>query len=345
MKTVIGAKTVLAAPSGSTESAWTRSSGLTLLVLATAFIPPLLFSALWLKVLTGVAIYTLAAAAIALLYRGLGLVSLAHVALMGVGGWVGLRLSYGLGTPFELNMIAGGVAAALTGMVFAYPALRMRGLYLALVTLMIAGAFAIVVNVIQFPNGGEGWSGFSVKSASYMPRPALAASDAAYFSFCVIVAALGMGLIAWHEHGRPGRAWAMIRRSEAAAMSSGVDVTRYKIWAFALSGFLAGAAGVLLAGNLQMLDARSFPAAESVMIFALTVVGGAWSFAGAVIAAALYRFVPALLNDLGVSGDAAYIIFGGALIHALATAPRGLAGQLEDLVRNVAARKKGATPR
>jgi branched-chain amino acid transport system permease protein len=309
-------------------------------VLALAFLPPLFLAALWLKVLTGVAIYTLTSASIALLYRRLGLVSLAHVALMGAGGWVGLRFAYGFGTPFEVNLLAGGIAAAIFGMIFAYPALRMRGLYLALVTLMIAGAFAILVNVIQFPNGGEGFLGFAVKAAGYMPRPVFAGSDAGYFSYCVIVAALGMGLIHWHEKARPGRAWAMIRRSEAAAMSAGVDVTHYKIWAFALSGFLAGIAGVLLAGNLQMLDARSFPAAESVMIFALTIVGGAWTHLGAIVAAGLYRFVPALLNDLGVNGDAAYIIFGAALIHALATAPRGLAGQIEDRARGLIARAR-----
>lgn len=306
-----------------------RSLRVPLIVAALAFLPPLLLASLWLKVLTGVAIYTLTAASIALLYRRLGLVSLAHVALMGAGGWVGLRLAYGLGTPFEINMLAGGILAAGLGMVFAYPALRMRGLYLALVTLMIAGAFTIIVNVIQFPNGGSGFSGFAVKSADYMPRPFLAESDPAYYAYCVFVTALGMALIHWHEIGKAGRAWALIRRSEAAAMSTGVNVTFYKVWAFALSGFLAGIAGVLLAGNLQMLDARSFPAAESVMIFALTIVGGAWSALGSLIAAALYRLVPALLNDLGVNGDAAYIIFGAALIHALATAPKGIAGQIE----------------
>lgn len=322
-----------------------RPVGFAILVAVLAFLPPLFLASLWLKVLTGVAIYTLTAAAIALLYRRLGLVSLAHVALMGAGGWVGLRLAYGLGTPFEVNMLAGGVAAAGLGMVFAYPALRMRGLYLALVTLMIAGAFAIIVNVIQFPNGGGGWSGFAVKPAGYMPRPAVASSDVGYYTYCVVVTALGMALIHWHEIGKAGRAWALIRRSEAAAMSTGVDVPFYKIWAFALSGFLAGIAGVLLAGNLQMLDARSFPAAESVMIFALTIVGGAWSPVGALIAAALYRLVPALLNDLGVNGNAAYIIFGAALIHALATAPRGIAGQIEDLATRLLGRSTGGSTR
>jgi branched-chain amino acid transport system permease protein len=305
------------------------------LTAAIAFGLPLVLGALWVKVLTSVAVFALTAASTGLLYRRLGLVSLAQVALMGCGGWVGLRLGYGTSLPFEVNMLIGGLATAVIGMIFAYPALKMRGLYLALVTLMVSGGFSIVINVIQFPNGGPGLSGFAVQSVSYIPRPLLAGSDSAYFAYCVLVVALGFLLIRWHETSSPGRAWAMIRRSEAVAMSVGVDVTFYKIWAFALSGFLAGVAGVLLAGNLQLLDARSFPAAESVMIFALTIVGGAWSFLGAVITAALYRLVPAILNDLGVNGDAAYIIFGAALIHALMTAPRGLAGQLEDLFAKV----------
>jgi branched-chain amino acid transport system permease protein len=298
-----------------------------------AILLPLLVNALWLKVLTAVAIYALTAASIALLYRRLGLVSLAQVALMGCGGWMALRFAHGFGFPFELNLIAGGVFAGLIGMILAYPALRMRGLYLALITLMAAGGFGILINVLQFPNGGSGLTGFEVRAVTYMPRPVVATSDAAYFSYCMVVIALGFLLIDLHERSRAGRGWALIRKSEASAMAAGVNVTLYKVWCFALSGFLAGVAGGLLAGNLQLLDARSFPPAESVMIFALTVVGGAWHWYGAVIAALLYRLAPAFLNDLGVDGNAAYIIFGLALIHALITAPKGLAGQLSEALR------------
>lgn len=305
---------------------------LLLVIIGVGALLPMLVAALWLKVMTSVVIYALTAASIGLLYRKLGQVSLAHVALMGCGGWIALRLSHGTPLPFELNVFAGGIFSAVVGMILAYPALRMRGLYLALVTLMAAGGFGILITNIQFPNGGDGLLGFAVKSVSYMSRPFLAQSDAAYFRYCLMVVLLGFWLIQLHERGKPGRAWSLIRRSEAAAMAVGINVTAHKVWGFGLSGFLAGIAGGLLAGNLQLLDARSFPPAESVMIFALTIVGGAWHWYGAVIAALLYRFVPALLNDVGISGDAAYIIFGAALIHALMTAPKGIAGQISDLV-------------
>jgi branched-chain amino acid transport system permease protein len=287
-------------------------------------------NALWMKVFISVAIFTLTSASIAFLYRCLGLVSLAHVALMGVGGWVTLRLVHAYGLPFEVNMLAGGLITMALGALLAYPAMRMRSLYLALVTLMMAGAFFIFINVVQFPNGGAGFFGFEIKSITYIPRPALAQSDPAYFLYCVALAFLGFLLIRWHELGKAGRGWLMIRQSEAVAMATGVNVTVYKVWAFGLSGFLAGIAGGLLAGPLQFLNPSTFPVAESVLIFALTVVGGSWNWYGCVIAALLYRFVPSLLDQLGVSGDAGFIIFGAALIHALVTAPRGLAGQIHD---------------
>ncbi len=114
-------------------------------------------------------------------------------------------------------------------------------------------------------------------------------------------------------------------------MAVGVNVTFYKVWAFVLAGFLAGVAGGLLAGGLKILDARSFAASESILLFALAVVGGVYHWVGALIAGLLYRAVPALLNDLGVDADLSLVIFGAALLHAIITAERGLFGQLSDL--------------
>lgn len=292
-------------------------------------------SSLWLSVLTSVAIYALAILGIAVLYRRLGSVSLAHVALMGCGGWVTLRLSHGFGLPFEINILAGGFFTAFVGMILSYPALRMRGLYLALVTLMAAGGFSILINYIRFPNGGSGFTGFAIQSAVYIDRPAIATSDGAYFLYCCGIFFLGLLIMRAHENGKPGRAWALIRQSEASAIAAGVNVTLYKVWGFALSAFLAGIAGGLLAGHLQLLDVQSFVTSESVMLFALSIVGGSWHWYGAIIAALLFRFIPAAFNDFGVSGDAAYIFFGAALIHAIITAPTGIAGQLAGLFARI----------
>jgi branched-chain amino acid transport system permease protein len=262
------------------------------------------------------------------MYARLGMVSLTQVGLMGVGGWVMLRLNYAFGLPFEINLILAGLVTMIFGMILALPALRLRGLYLALVTLMAAGGLEIIFATFQFPNGGGGFFGVATGLTPSMERPAFAISDAAYLRYTIAVATLGFLLIELARRLTPGRAWAMIRRSEAAAMSAGVNVTRYKTIAFALSGLLAGLAGALLAGSLGLLDGGTFRASESVMIFALAVVGGARYWLGAVIAAALFRIMPAVLNNWGVDADLSYVIFGAGLLHAVITAPDGIASQL-----------------
>jgi branched-chain amino acid transport system permease protein len=293
---------------------------------------PLLLNALWLKILTSAVIYMIAASGVALLYARLGLVSLTQVALVGVGGWVTLRIFHATQLPFELGMLAGGIAASFVGVVVGLPALRLRGLFLALITLMAAAGFQIVVTSTQFPNGGASWLGVTSGSTIFMPRPALGQSDAAMFLYTVVAALLGFLLIELNRRSRPGRAWALIRKSEACAMAAGVNVALYKCWAFALSGFLAGIAGALLAATIGVLDARSFPAGDSILLFALTIVGGAYSMLGQIITGILFRAFPALLNDIGFNGHLAFVIFGAALLHALITAPVGIAGQIIGLV-------------
>lgn len=293
---------------------------------------PLVLSSLWIKVVTSSAIFALGAAGISVLFAQLGLINLAQIALIGIGGWVALRLNYATALPFGMIVIFAGVATGLIGAILALPALRMRGLYLALVTLMAAGAMQILFNAFQFPNGGSGFWGVAQQSATQIRRPVLAQGDVAYMRYTFVLVAAGFGLVALHRISIPGRAWAMIRQSEANAMAAGIDVTFFKIWAFALSGLLAGMSGALLSGALGQLDARSFLAADGILLFALAVVGGTYSWVGALIAGLLYKLLPALLNDWGVSADLALVLFGSALLHAIMTAPRGIAGQLGALL-------------
>lgn len=294
---------------------------------------PWLTNAYWTKTLTSALALSVAAAGVALLYGQLGLVSLCQFALLGVGGWVALRISHGLGWPFELCLLAGALAASVVGMLAGLPALRLRGLYLALVTLMMAGGFQVVISAVGFPDGGPGWLGRVFGSERLlMVRPAWAASDAAYFRYAALWLAVVLAAIELHRRARPGRAWALIRRGEAAALGAGVPVLAYQTWAFGLAGACAGVAGALLAGAVGQLDGLAFQAGESVMLFALTVVAGVHHWLGALIAGLLMRAVPSLLMDINVDGFLAMIFFGAALLHALITAPGGIAGQLLGLL-------------
>lgn len=294
---------------------------------------PAAFGSFWLKTFTAVVIYALASVGVGLLYGRLGLVSLANFALLGVGAWVSLRLSLLDGSlPVAINIIIGGVVAAVIGTVIGLPALRLRGLYLALVTLMGAGAFFVVINAIGFPEGGGGFTGREgTTTLTNAPRPSFAESDPAFFRFTLLVVGLGFLLVWLLLQARPGRAWAMIRRSEAVAYSAGVNVTLYKTFAFTLAGFLAGLAGGLFAANVGRPGTGDFGAAASILLFALTISAGSYHLIGAVLAGILARALPALFSDWGIPADVANMIFGFLLMLSLTTAPEGAAGEVHKL--------------
>jgi branched-chain amino acid transport system permease protein len=306
----------------------------------------LIANSFWLSAATSAVALCLSVAGLAILYGQLGLVSLCQFALVGVGGWVTLRVGHAFHPPFEVSLLAGGIVASVVGLIFGLPALRLRGLYLALVTLMLAGAFQIIISAWGFPDGGSGFLGRADGAGRAMlARPAVAGEPLPYFLYVSGVAAMGLMFAQWHKIAKPGRAWALIRKGETVAISAGVPVLVYKAWAFALSGFLAGIAGALLAGNVGQLDGRAFTAFESLNLFALAVVGGVYNWYGALIAGLLLRAIPALLTDLGIDGYVTIGIFGVALFQALATAPAGIAGQIAGLVDRLRARvnKDGAT--
>lgn len=132
------------------------AAGLIFAALCFVFLP-MLAGSYWLSIFTSTAIFALAISGVAFMYARLGMVSLTQVGLMGVGGWVTLRLNYVWDMPFEVNMLCAALATMIFGWILALPALRMRGLYLALVTLMAAGGLEILFATYQFPNGGEGF--------------------------------------------------------------------------------------------------------------------------------------------------------------------------------------------
>ena len=312
-----------------------------LLVLALGALLPWIANAYWVKTLTSSLALAIAAAGVSLLYGQLGLVSLSQYALLGAGGWVALRVGHGLQWPFEACVLAGGLSAGILGMIAGLPALRLKGLYLALVTLMLAGGFQVVVSATGFPDGGPGWLGrISGSERLMMPRPAIAQGDGAYLAYVAVWLAAMLAVIELHRRTRAGRSWALIRRGEAVAEGAGVNVLLYQTWAFGLAGVCAGVAGALLAGGVGQLDGRAFAASESVMLFALTLIGGAYHWIGALVAGLLLRAVPSLLVDLGVNGYLAMVFFGAALLHALITAPRGLVGQWMAAISRLRAPRK-----
>jgi branched-chain amino acid transport system permease protein len=194
---------------------------------------------------------------------------------------------------------------------------------------MMAAGFDKIVNATGFPNGGSGFLGYQPSGElQRMDRPSIAQSDAAYFRLVLVVAVFSFVLVWLHEKTKPGRAWHLIGQSEGAAHASGINVVLYKTWGFVLAAFLSGIAGALFAGQLRQLGPSSFETIDSLILFALVLVGGAHHWSGWVIGAMLAKAFPAFLDDRGLSGDIATVIAGAALMLNLIGAPRGIAGEI-----------------
>jgi branched-chain amino acid transport system permease protein len=320
----------------------TGRSTIAVVVLAVALFVfvPVVLSTYWIQIATGATIYAILALGLNLLYGRVGLVSLGQVALFAIGTWVGARLIHGTDLPFPIVMVLAGLVTAIIGVVIGLPALRLSGLYLGLVTLMAAGGIAVILGQLQFPNGGPGFTGISDTSAIPIAPPSIAETNPALFRYCFAVAILCFLLVAWQVAGKSGRAWAAIRESESAALSAGINITLYKLWAFALAAFITGVAGALLAVLVKIPQVTSFTPQESLILFAVVLMGGAYSLWGAVIAGFFMRIIPAVLTFYGVSDKLGLILFGLGINQVLLTSPNGVAGDLA----KVFGRRKGKAP-
>jgi branched-chain amino acid transport system permease protein len=307
-----------------------------LLLLFVLLALPSLLSTYYVDASTQTAIYAIVALGLGVLVGRVGMVSLGQAAVLAIGAWVAARILFATGLPFPFVLLASGLITMVLGTLVGLPALRLSGLYLALITLMLAGAITVVLATTNFPNGGHGFLGYNGASVHIPPirRPNIAEGDSAFFRYTVIVATLMFLLVLGHLRAKPGRAWAAIRQSESAALAAGINTTLYKLWAFALASFVTGVAGGLLAGSLHYLYSIDFQTQDSITLLAVVLMGGAYSIWGAIVAGFLQQFLPQLFTSWGISPDWLTILFGVGVLQVLTTAPRGIVDQLpKDVAR------------
>ncbi len=308
------------------------------------FALPALLSPFWIDILILVAIYSIVALGLNLLFGRVGLVSLGQIALLAVGGWFAARFFFLTSLPFPIVLLLAGVITAAIGTLIGLPALRLSGLHLAVITLMFAGLVYIVLPTVNFPNGGGGVLGNTQSSlgGSAIRRPGIAEGGDAYYRYTVIVAAIMFLVALAHVSSKTGRAWAAIRQSEPAALAAGVNVTLYKLYAFTLASFMTGVAGGLYAADVGKLYSYQFSPAntiDSVVLLAVVLMGGIFSLWGAVVAAVLQKLLPELLKnwfDFFVENpDFLLVIFGVGLLQVLVTAPEGIVTQFPKDMKNL----------
>src|SRR5262249_37888242 len=137
-----------------------RAGVVAALFLGLLLLLPVILSGFWLQILTVVSIYSIVTLSLALLVGRVGMYSLGQIALLAVGGWVALRLGFGTSLPYPAILLLTGLITGVIGTLIGLPALRLSGLYLALITLMAAAAITLALQATNFPNGGSGFLGY-----------------------------------------------------------------------------------------------------------------------------------------------------------------------------------------
>ena len=308
----------------------TAIAGLCVAVLA--IVPLSLPSILLGSVVSGV-VLTVAILGVNLMAGFVGRVALGHGAFVGTGAYTAVILTADHGWPLLAAVPAAGVSGFLLGALIAMPALRIRGLHLALVSLAFGASFGPVVKRFeQWTNGANGKS----SNVSWVAPTWLGEGRNADMRWVYLVvltiALLVIGLVFNLTRGRIGRSLVAIRDNEVAARTSGIPVGRYTVVMFGVSAAVASIAGVLLVVKQPFVAYESFETAFSLQLFAAATVGGIASVWGAPIGAATMVAAPFIVRALGIQIDS-NALFGGLLILAVVTFPSGLAGQIAKLSR------------
>ncbi|MFJ4044614.1 ATP-binding cassette domain-containing protein [Microbacterium sp. NPDC089987] len=253
-------------------------------------------------------------AAIAILGLGVvtgsaGMIALCQLTFAAVGAWI-VSLLNKMQAPggFIVWLVVGAVAAALVGVLVGLPALRLRGVNLAVVTLGFAAAADVTLVQIQFPGSADGTA---------VERPELFSNDREFFFLSVIVLALCALGVFFLQRGRWGASWKAVAFSERGTAAAGQSVQVSKLTAFAVSAALAGIAGGLLAGQVQLPFASSFTPLQSLALYVLAIMSGAHLIDMAILGGILWVLVPELLKRWDVPQDWAFVVFGVLGVQAL----------------------------
>ncbi|MBN9078323.1 MAG: branched-chain amino acid ABC transporter ATP-binding protein [Rhizobiales bacterium 65-79] len=271
----------------------------------------LFLSSYWIFLLTGVLITGVALQSLGLVAGRAGMIALCQMSFAGVGAWtVGYLNVAEVPGGLTVWILLGGLAAVPFGVAIGLPALRLRGINLAIVTLSFATAFDTILATITYP----GQTAFI-----QVARPAPFDSDGGYFVFALLFYVAIAVLLEFLARARIGASWLAIRHSERAAAAHGVSIAASKLSAFAISAFIAGISGGLLAGYLGTLVAENFSMMQSLSLYAVAVMAGARFAEGAIIGALLVIMFPEILRRLSLPQDLGNVLFAIGATQALST--------------------------
>jgi branched-chain amino acid transport system permease protein len=326
----------------------------TSLLLLGLFILPFLVEAglgkSWLRIIDFALLYIMLALGLNIVVGYAGLLDLGYVAFYAVGAYCWALLAsphFDLHLPFWIILPLGALLAALFGMLLGTPTLRLRGDYLAIVTLGFGEIIRIFLNNMNAPinitNGPQGITlidPFSIMGISFGKTQSILgvslSSPHLYYYLFLLFTGLVIFVSLRLEDSRIGRAWAAIREDEMAASASGINTRNIKLLAFAMGASFGGLSGGLFASFQGFVSPESFNLMESIMILSMIVLGGMGNIRGVILGAILVTIIPEALRYTGTlqnaligrvvvdPADLRMLLFGIALVVMMLFRPAGL---------------------
>jgi branched-chain amino acid transport system permease protein len=288
-------------------------------IITTVF--PFVFSTYHVNIMTTVLMYVMLGLGLNIVVGLAGLLDLGYVAFYAVGAYAYALLNYHFGLDFWIALPVGAVIGAVFGILLGFPVLRLRGDYLAIVTL----GFGEIIRLIL-----ENWNEFSFgpSGIAHIPRPPLLGiqlslqSATTYLYFVMIALVLFTVFIVNRlQFSRIGRAWVALREDETACQAMGIDKVKTKLTAFALGATWAGMVGVIFAAKTTFINPASFTFIESAMILSIVVLGGMGSVTGVILGAFILILLPEYLRAFS---DLRMLLFGAIMVLMMVFRPQGI---------------------
>lgn len=282
-------------------------------------LPPAFLNSYWIDVLNSVGIYTLLALSLNIIVGDAGLFNLGHAAFYAVGAYTAAILNTSFQVPILWLIPLSGLSAAVFALIIARPIIHLRGDYLCIVTIGIGEIvrIALINNVFGLTGGSNGIFGIS--------RPSLFGFSlrTPYHFFFLIWIMTGITAALFHflKNSRVGRALNYLREDEIAAQGCGINTSYYKLAAFVLGAAWAGMAGNIYAAKMTIISPESFSFWESVLMFAIVILGGSGSIPGMFLGAFLLIGLPELFRDFA---NARMLVFGAAMIAMMLFRTQGI---------------------
>jgi branched-chain amino acid transport system permease protein len=289
---------------------------LALVALATPQLPPY-----FLRIADNVLIYLILAIGLNMVVGYAGLLDLGFIAFYAIGAYSYAILASGqfdIHLPFLAVFLIGGGLAALAGVLLGIPVLRLRGDYLAIVTLGFGEIIRLLINNADWlTNGPQG--------ISRIDRPELFGlvlqTPRDFFYFLLLLAILAFAFVWRLERSMLGLAWSAVREDQDAARGVGIDTTAVKLAAFGLSAMIGGFAGVVFSAFQRFVSPESFTFWESLTVVLIIVIGGLGNLLGVIAGALTLVVIPELLRTYS---DYRLMLYGAALVLVILLRPNGI---------------------